>query len=156
MNQITFLDANYTLWLLLFQTRAALFKARQERAGRYIHSTMAASLVTIWAFDGKMTPALLSRRLFLEPHSVSELVVRMEKKGLITKKKDEKRENIIRLFITDKGRKFCLQAVQADFVENIMNVLTNEQKENMATCLRALHREAIKDLGMTEADLIPE
>jgi hypothetical protein len=90
MAKITFLDENYTLWRLLFQTRSALFKARQKRVGKYIHFNLAAALVTIWARDGKVTPAILSRRLFLEPHTVSELVNRMEKKDLITKKRTRK------------------------------------------------------------------
>jgi DNA-binding MarR family transcriptional regulator len=150
MAKITFLDENYTLWRLLFQTRSALFKARQKRVGKYIHFNLAAALVTIWARDGKVTPAILSRRLFLEPHTVSELVNRMEKKDLITKKRDTKRENIIRISITEKGRKFCLQAVQADFVRNIMASLSEEQKEQFRVCLRILYREALKELGLTE------
>jgi DNA-binding MarR family transcriptional regulator len=144
------------LWLLLFQTRSALFKARQNKVGKYIHSNMAAALVTIWAFDGKVTPALLSRRLFLEPHSMSELVIRMEKKGLITKNKDEKRENIIRISITEKGRDFCSQAVQADFVRKIMSSLSQEQKEQLEVCLCILYQEALKELGLTVETLHPE
>jgi len=150
------IDENYLLWLLLFQTRAALFKARQKRIGKYIHSTMAAALSTIWSYDGKVTPALLSRRLFLEPHSVSELVIRMEKKGLITKNKDEKRENIIRIWITEKGRKVCQQAIQVDFVQDMMNTLKPEQKEVLFACLRTLSHEALKDMGMSEEDLLPD
>jgi len=156
MAKIMSIDENYMLWLMLFQTRAALFKARQKRIGKYIHSTMAAALVTIWAFDGKVTPALLSRRLFLEPHSVSELVIRMEKKGLITKNRDEKRENIIRIWITEKGRKTSLLAMQPDFVRDAMNTLTTEQKKVFEACLRTLHHEALKEMGMSEEDLNPE
>ena len=150
MSKITFLDESYALWLLLFQTRSALSKARQKKVGKYIHFNMAAALVTIWAFEGKTTPAVLSRRLFIEPHSVSELVIRMANKGLITKKKDTKRENIIRISITEKGRKFCIQAVQADFVRKMMTSLSEEKKEQLRVCLRILYREALKELGLTE------
>ncbi len=149
MLKISFLDESYTLWLLLSQTRSALFKARQKRVGKYIHFNLAAALVTVWALNGQATPAVLSRRLFLEPHSVSELVIRMEKKGLITKKKDVKRENVIRISITEKGRQFCIQAIQADFVRNIMASLSEEQKEQLRVCLRILYREALKELGFT-------
>jgi DNA-binding MarR family transcriptional regulator len=150
MTKIPFLDENYHLWLLLFQTRSALFKARQNRVGEYVHFNMAAALVTIWALDGKTTPAQLSRRLFLEPHSVSEMVIRMEKKCLITKKRDGKRENIVRVSITEKGRKFCLHAVQADFVSSIIASLSEEQKEQLDTCLRVLYLAALKELGIPE------
>jgi DNA-binding MarR family transcriptional regulator len=148
--KMPFLDADYHLWLLLSQTRSALFKARQNRVGKYIHHSMASALVTIWQFDGKTTPAQLSRWLFLEPHSVSELVIRMEKKGLITKKKDPKRENIVRISTTEKGRKFCLQAIQFEFVCNMIGTLSAEQKHQLETSLRILYRAALKEMGIAE------
>jgi DNA-binding MarR family transcriptional regulator len=145
-----FLDSDYHLWLLLSQTRSALFKARQNKVGKYIHHNMASALVTIWRFDGKTTPAQLSRWLFLEPHSVSELVIRMEKKGLIVKKKDLKRENIVRISTTEKGRKFCIQAMQVEFVRNIMGALSAEQKAQLETSLSILYRAALKEMGIAE------
>ncbi len=150
MTEIPFLDKDYGLWLLLFRTRSALSKARQQKVGKYVHFNQAAALVTIWALSGKATPAQISRRLFLEPHTVSELVDRMEKKGLIAKKKDARRENVIRISITDKGREFCLQVVQADFVRQIINSLSETEKEQLLSCLRVLYSAALKELGLTE------
>jgi DNA-binding MarR family transcriptional regulator len=156
MPKIPFFDESYSLWLHLFQTRSALFKARQNKVGRYIHYNMAAALVTIWAFEGKATPAVLSRRLFLEPHTTSELVKRMEQKGLIKKNKDGKRENIIRISITEKGRKLCLQAIQPEFVRSAINVLSEEQKNQLNAILRALYVQALKELGLKEEDMEPQ
>jgi DNA-binding MarR family transcriptional regulator len=150
MAKIPFLDESYTLWLLLSQTRSALFKARHRRAGKYIHFNLAAALVTAWALNGQATPAVLSRRLFLEPHSVSELVIRMEKKGLISKKRDKKRENIVRISITEKGRKFCRQAVQPDFIHEIMSALSGTQRNQLRVCLQILYEKALQELGLEE------
>jgi MarR family transcriptional regulator, organic hydroperoxide resistance regulator len=155
MPKITFFDESYNLWLQLFQTRSALFKARQNKVGKYIHYNMAAALVTIWAFDGKATPAVLSRRLFLEPHTTSELVKRMEQKGLIKKTKDGKRENIIRISITEKGRKLCVYAIQPDFVHSIVDILSDEQKKQLTVILRILYIQALKELGLNEDDMRP-
>jgi DNA-binding MarR family transcriptional regulator len=155
MAKLLFLDESYGVWLQLFQTRSALFKARQNKVGKYIHFNLAAALVTIWASDGKITPAILSRQLFLEPHTVSELVIRMEKKGLIKKAKDAKRENIIRISITEKGRKFCIQAVQLEFVHKIIDVLSDEQKNQLKICLRLLYKQALKELDFDEKDMRP-
>jgi DNA-binding MarR family transcriptional regulator len=149
-SKVPFLDADYHLWLLLARTKSALLKARQNKVGKYVHCNMAAALVSIWTFDGKTTPAKLSRWLFLEPHSVSELVIRMEKKGLITKKKDPKRENIVRISTTEKGRKFCLQAVQPEFVHNIIGALSAEQKVQLETSLNILYKAALKEIGSAE------
>jgi DNA-binding MarR family transcriptional regulator len=148
MAKIPFLDESYTLWLLLSQTRSALFKARHKRVGKYIHFNLAAALVTVWALNGKATPAVLSRRLFLEPHSVSGLVIRMENKGLIRKKRDKKRENVVRISITEKGRQFCRQAVQPEFIHDIMFSLSEEQRKQLRACLRILYEKALQELGL--------
>ena len=157
MGKIPFLDEYYRLWLLLAQTRSAVFKARHKKFGQYLHPNQAAALVAIWAFEGQVTPAILSRYLFLEPHSASELIVRMEKKGLVTKSKDKKRGNIVRVSITKKGRDICYQAVQTDFIRSIMSSLSDEQREQLRLCLSILFSEAIKELGMEgEMPLLPE
>jgi DNA-binding MarR family transcriptional regulator len=143
-----FLDEYYSLWLLLSQTRSAVFKARHKRVGQYIHFNQAAALVTIWGLSGQITPAVLSRHLFLEPHSVSELIIRMEKKGLVSKRKDTERENIVRISITEKGREFCLRAVQSDFIHHIMSSLSEKQRKQLRSYLSILFKKALKELDM--------
>jgi DNA-binding MarR family transcriptional regulator len=155
--RLPFVDEYYSLWLLLSQTRSAIFKARHKMLGKYIHFNQAAALVTIWTMSGRVTPAVLSRHLFLEPHSVSELIIRMEKKGLVEKSRDKKRENIVRLSLTEKGRRYCREVVQEDFIRGIMSSLTSRQREQLRSCLTILFREALKKLGMEEPlPLAPE
>ncbi|HJX13877.1 MAG TPA: winged helix DNA-binding protein [Dehalococcoidales bacterium] len=150
MDNLPKIDEYYSLWLLISQTRSAVFKARHKKVGKYIHFNQAAALVTIWALDGQVTPATLSHQLFLEPHSVSELIMRMEKKGLVTKAKDKKRGNIVRISITEKGREFCRQAVQEDFIRSIMSSLSKEQREQLRSSLNILLGEALKALDMED------
>jgi DNA-binding MarR family transcriptional regulator len=100
------LDEYYHLWLLLTQARSAIFKLRHKKVGQYLHPNQAAALVSIWALNGRITPATLARRLSLEPHTVSELIIRMEKKGLVTKKRDRKNATVVRISITKKGREW--------------------------------------------------
>jgi len=150
-------DDYYNLWLLLSQTRSAIFKVRHKKVGRYLHPNQAAALVSVWAYDGKITPAALSRILFLEPHSVSELIIRMQKKGLVTKKKDKKKGNVVRITITKKGREVCQQAMGQDFIHDIMSLLSDEQREQLKECLSTLYTKALEELGIEwEMPLLPE
>jgi DNA-binding MarR family transcriptional regulator len=139
-------DRDYQLWLLLSQTRSALFKAREEKIGQYLHPNQATALIAIWAGNGQATPAILARSLFLERHTVSELISRMEEKGLVVKTRDEKRRNIVRIRITDKGRQVGYKVIQIDFVRNIMSNLTEEQKEQLQTSLKILLQSALKEM----------
>jgi MarR family transcriptional regulator for hemolysin len=102
--------------------------------------------------EGKATPAILSRNLFLERHSVSELITRMEEKGLVKKTRDLDRKNIVRIKITDKGRKMALKVIQLDFIRGIMSNLTEEQQEQLRTDLLVLLGAAQKEMGMEEIE----
>ena len=145
-----YFDEYYRLWLLLAQTRSAIFKIRHKMIGQYLHPNQAAALVSIWAMQGQITPAALSRRLFLEPHSVSELIIRMQKKGLVSKKKDKKRGNVVRISMTEKGKEVCRQVMGKELIARIMSVLTDEQREQLRVCLTILMTEALKELGVEE------
>jgi DNA-binding MarR family transcriptional regulator len=147
-----FSDKQYRLWLLLSQTRSAIFRARQKKVGQYLHSNQATALCTVWSMEGKATPAILSRNLFLERHSVSELITRMEEKGLVKKTRDLDRKNIVRIKITDKGRKMALNVIQLDFIRGIMSNLTEEQQEQLRTDLLVLLGAAQKEMGMEEIE----
>jgi DNA-binding MarR family transcriptional regulator len=147
VNEKLKLDEYYRLWLLLTQTRAAIFKLRHKKVGRYLHPNQAAALVSVWAMDGQVTPATLARRLFLEPHTVSELIIRMEKKGLVTKCRDRENATVVRISITDKGRAVCQQVMGQDLIRQIMSTLSDEQRAQLNTSLEILSHEALKELG---------
>ena len=150
MKKTLVLDEYYRLWLLLSQTRSAIFKVRHKKVGQYLHPNQAAALVSVWALDGQVTPAMLSHRLFLEPHTVSELIMRMEKKGLVCKTRDSERGNVVRISITDKGRQVCAQAMGQDLIHEMISVLSEKQREQLRTCLTAMHTRALEELGIED------
>jgi DNA-binding MarR family transcriptional regulator len=157
INEKPVFDDFYNLWLLLSQTRSAIFKVRHKKVGQYLHPNQAAALVSIWAFEGQITPAALSRRLFLEPHTVSELINRMQQKSLVTKKKDRKKGNIVRISITKKGREVCQKAMGQDLIRRFMSSLSGEQREHLRESLTILYDKALEELGIEgEAPLTPE
>jgi DNA-binding MarR family transcriptional regulator len=144
------LDEYYRIWLLLSQTRSAIFKLRHKKVGYYLHPNQAAALISVWALNGKVTPATLARRLFLEPHTVSELIIRMEKKGLVTKKRDRKNATVVRITITKKGREVCQKSMGQELIHQVVSRLSDEQRAQLETSLEILFQEAIKQLGQED------
>ena len=147
-NEKPLFDDYYNLWLLLSQTRSAIFKLRHKKVGQYLHPNQAAALVSIWALDGQITPAALSRRLFLEPHSASELINRMQQKDLVTKKKDREKGNVVRITITNKGREVCKQVMGQQLIHKLMSMLSVEQREQLRESLTVLYNAALEELGI--------
>ncbi|PKH47939.1 MarR family transcriptional regulator [Dehalococcoides mccartyi] len=62
-------------------------------------------LQDIYVLGEKACLSALIKRTMLEPHTVSALISRMEKDGLVVKKYFEKPKNMVKLEITEKGAK---------------------------------------------------
>jgi DNA-binding MarR family transcriptional regulator len=150
MDESLHLDEYNKLWQKFSQTRAAIIKARQKRVGKYFHPNWGVALTVIWSQNGQATPGMVARALYLEHHSVSELIDRLEEKGLVKRTKDSERKNTVRLSITQKGRKECFHGMQADFITNIMSSLSGEQRKQFSACLTILLDKALKELGLAD------
>ena len=139
----------YELWFLLAQTRDAIFKAREKELDRYhISATQAAALSVIQDIGGKVTPTEISRRLFREPYSVSGLLSRMEKEGLIRKARDLDKKNMVRVVLTDKGNQFCQQSAVRKSIGNIMSSLSEEECQQLKLYLERLQGKAFEEIAV--------
>ena len=136
------------LWMLLHQTCDAIIKARENALRKQVGiSRMQASvLFIVKAVDGPATPAEISRWLFREPHSVSGLLNRMEKDGLVKKVKDLERKNMIRVAITEKGEKAYHQSGEVTVVPEILSCLSQKKRENLRAYLETLRNRALEEL----------
>ena len=106
MQEIEDTDRDYDLWLLIAQVRHAMFQARQKELVKYnITGRQAAVMLITQNIGYKATPSEISRWLLREPHTVTDLLNRMEKKGLLTKTKDLDRKNMIRVALTERDVK---------------------------------------------------
>lgn len=141
-------DQYYNLWVLLAQTRHAMFKARRKELTRYnIFARWAAVLFAVQTLGGKATPAEISRWLFRTPHSVSEMLSRMEKSGLVRKVKDLDRKNMVRVVLTVKGHEAFDQSIRRESIHKIMSSLSEEEYQQLRSYLQKIRDTALKELG---------
>ncbi|MFH1925918.1 MAG: MarR family transcriptional regulator [Chloroflexota bacterium] len=141
-------DKDYELWMLLAQAREAMYKARQKELRRYnLSPRQSAVLFIIRAIGDKVTPAEISRRLLRESHSVSEIISRMEKQGLLKKVRDLDRKNLVRIELTEKGSEAYSQAIKRDSIHKIMSALSDEERRQFSTMLKTIRDRALKESG---------
>ena len=142
-------DLDFDLWMRLTQARDAIYRLRQKELSRY-NLTAEQSLVLVWVHElgDKATPARLSRRMFRKSQSVSELLDRMRRDGLVTKVKDLERRNMVRVVFTERGRAAYSQATKRESIRKAMSQLSDEQRQQLRTCLRILYDSALKELGV--------
>ncbi len=142
-------DQDYNLWVLMRQTRDGMMKAREKELGKYgISSIQAALLFTIQAIGDDATPAEISRRLVREPHSVSGLLSRMEKQGLVRRVKDLPKRNMVRVVMTDKGKKTYEQSTKRTMMHEVFANLTEREKKDLWDILEKLRSRSLKLAGI--------
>ena len=143
-------DKDDRLCTLLWQTRDALYKTRQNELRQFgVTISEAAVLFFVSILGPKITPMKISQWLFREPQSVSELINRMYKKGLVKKTKDLKKKNMVRVSLTEKGKAIYKNTVKTRFViGNILNCLSEEEKKQLWDLLDKVRNYAVEDLNL--------
>lgn len=145
MNAPLSTDRDYNTWVLLHQAKDAVFKAREKELSQYgITAMEAAALFIIQAIGDKAKPAEISRWIFREHHTVSALLSRMEKKGLITKAKDLNRKNQWMIGLTEKGRNAYRQSVKRESIHAAMSPLSENERQRFESYLKKVRDQAVK------------
>jgi DNA-binding MarR family transcriptional regulator len=147
MKNISPVDEDYNLWVLLHQTTDAALRARQKELDQFGVSVIEVGvLVAIQAIGKEATPSEISRRIFREPHTVSALLNRMEKKGLVRKTQDLDRKNMVRVSITEKGRQAYDKSTGRKSIYKIISSLSEEERQQLRSCLEKLRNKSFKGL----------
>jgi DNA-binding MarR family transcriptional regulator len=148
------------LWFLLARTRDAVYRARQKdlsESGLTAEQSFVLSIVQSLVNQGmadKVTPAEISRQMFRESQSVSELLQRMEREGLVAKVKDLERKNMVRVELAKKGRDQFEASISSASMARIMSHLSSEQREQLTTCLTIIREAALDELGVDDVPIL--
>ena len=142
-------DKDYMLWRLFCQARNAIMKARQRELGTYnLSARQAGALLISDTTDGNVTPYQMARWKILERHSISELLARMEKQGLIRKVSNLDNRKSVRVELTEKGSKAAQQAARCEAFHKIMSCLSTEQRQQFEATLKMLRDVALAEIGI--------
>lgn len=149
MNRELINNDDYRLWRLCHQTYDAMVRARANELRQFgISPVQATVLLILKAAKAPVTPADISRWLFRETHSVSELVNRMERKGLVRKVRDLERKNLVRVAMTEKGEEAYQRSREMKVIHTILSGLSPEERNSMVQHLEKLRHKAVTELGM--------
>lgn len=140
-------DRDFDAFWLLFQVRHAIFEARQKELAKYgVSAIEAFALYAVEQIGHRATPAEIARWMGREPHTVSDLVSRMERRGLVMKVKDLDRRNLVRVELTEKGQKAYRQSLKRQAVHRIFSVLSDEERDQLTPILKKLRTKAHREL----------
>ena len=149
-------DTEYDLWILLSRVYHMIAKLRNVEMNKYgILPVQAYMLYMIQAMGNATTPAELSRFVYQQRNSVSDILKRMEKQGLITKSKSTGRNGRVLVRMTEKGKKALQLSEQREHLHNIMSVLNEEKKQQLESVLELLRDRAIEEFSSDRKSVLP-
>ena len=133
------------LWFTIHRTHEML-KMCEDRVFREYKLTTEqyAVLVTMKYLDGTVRPTDVARWLGRSPNSVSMMVDRMVKAGLLRRVRDRKDRRVVWLTITSKGEEALKPAVLAglEFIQKILSQVSHDDRHALMRLLDTLQYEA--------------
>lgn len=149
-------DEFWDLWTMLEQAHSGITLARDRELEKHGISTIkAAALFIIDSIGDEATPAEISRWIVRRPHSVSGLLDRMERDGLINKAKNLHKKNLVRVTITPKGRKAYETSLKRKTINQSLSALTAHERKELYGYLEKLRNKALKVAGILYKPVFP-
>jgi DNA-binding MarR family transcriptional regulator len=147
------LNENELLWGRLFLATKLVERAREVELSRVnISLIQAMVLYALKISPEPLTPSKLARMLCREQHSMSALIDRMAKQGLVQKKHDLYPKNLVRVVVTAKGDEAFQRQRSVNAVTNITSGLTKEEREMLGSCADKLRLWAGELLRQMQPD----
>jgi len=139
-----------TLWLMIHRTDALLKMCEDRLFSEYkLSSERYTVLVTIQYLPAPVRPIDVARWLDRSPNSISMMVDRMVKAGLLKRARDRRDRRVVHLTITSKGEEALKPATTAgwEFIQRILSQLSNEDRRTLVSLLKMVNYKSLEYLN---------
>jgi DNA-binding MarR family transcriptional regulator len=141
------------LWFLLHRDYALLRGCEDQIYGeKGLTMEQYATLVAIKYLNDPVRPTDVARWIGRRTNSVSMMVDRMVKAGLVRRKRDRRDRRVVSLIITSKAENALEPATRAgwEFIQKIMSPLSEEDRHTFARLLETLRYQTMNYLNPGE------
>ena len=136
-------EAEFFLWVSLWRAAKAILKARQKELHQYKLSPAKTSVLdVVSSHHDRVTPAEMSRELMRDPNTITELLISMEKDGMLRRIKDLPRKNMIRVELTDEGRNVYRRTTTDESYTEIFSILSKKEQQQLMSLLNRVTAKA--------------
>lgn len=140
-------DIDFSLWRILNHTTFVIARSRKKELAQYgLTSEQAHILDILHHSGGTVTIQGIVAITMRQHHSISTLVDRMAKQGLVNKVKSASDARQYDVIITEKGRALFSRTTK-NAITAIFSALSGREKKELDTGLKKLRARAYKLLG---------
>jgi len=141
------------LWFLLHRDYVLLRGCEDQVYGeKGLTMEQYATLVAIKYLNDPIRPTDVAQWMGHSPNSVSMMIDRMVKVGLVSRERSRRDRRVVRLTITSKGENALKPATRAgwEFIQKIMSPLSDEDRHTFARLLETLRYQTMNYLNPGE------
>ena len=136
----------FSLWRVLDHTRFIIARSREKELARYgLTPEQSHVLDILQECDGSTTINQLVELTQRQHHSISTLIDRMTKQGLVKKRKDKNDMRQYHVVITPKGEELA-ETMSRESVSEIFSVLSEAESAQLRAILRRLNAKGLEVL----------
>jgi DNA-binding MarR family transcriptional regulator len=138
------------LWFLLHRDYALLRGCEDQIYGeKGLTMEQYATLVAMKYLGRSVRPTDVARWIGRSPNSVSMMIDRMVKAGLVRRERSRTDRRVVRLIMSSKAENALKPATQAgwEFIQKIMSPLSDEDRHTLARLLETLRYQTMAHLN---------
>jgi MarR family transcriptional regulator for hemolysin len=149
-------EKEYDIWVLLSIVYHMTAKLRRlELVKHNVMPVQAYILFILHALGGEASPTEISRYAYEHKSAISDILIRMEKQGLITKTKTLNGRGRVIVKMTERGEEALRLSSERELLRKVMSCLTPGNIKQLESCLELLRDNAINQLDLHEKKILP-
>jgi DNA-binding MarR family transcriptional regulator len=139
-------DEIHDTWNILAHTYRLMGRLwNKELSGNKFSREQALNLMIIKMLGDNATPYRVSRFQAQEHNTVSDILNRMEKLGLVTKIRESRGKSRVKVRLTELGEQAYSQSLQRDVLYRVMSILSERELKQLTSVLTKLRDEILKE-----------
>jgi DNA-binding MarR family transcriptional regulator len=149
-------EKEYDIWVLLSIVYHMIAKLRRLELSKHnVLPVQAYILFILHALGDEASPTEISRYAYEHKSAISDILIRMEKQGLIAKSKNSAGGGRVKVKLTEKGEEALQLSSERTFLLKVMYGIAPENIEQLESCLALIRDNAKSQLGVNEKNFLP-
>jgi len=137
MENQTLSDSNFKLWLLFASIHHKMVALREKELNPYnITTGQLRMLRIIESLGSKASLSKVAKIVERKLDVISRQAAMMEKDGLITRIRDKPKSSLLRLELTEKGKKLLKTIHSSPGMNEVLSVLTEKEHQQISSALK--------------------
>ena len=148
-------NKEYDIWILLSRVYHLIATLRKLELSKFnILPVQSYILFIIKALGDDTTPSKISEYVYQQRSSISDILNRMVKQGLIKKTQNSGSKKRVIVTLTEKGERALALSKNREYLHKVMSSLAEEEKQRFESKLEILRDSAINELSVTQKTIL--